>query len=197
MDIVLASSSPYRRAQLENFGVTFTAAAPKCNEEALKRTGPADLVELTRYLARAKAESLRATHPAALILGSDQLAELDGARLDKPGSIEAAEAQLARLSGREHRLITSLAVIFGEHVALETELTHVRFRTLTPLEIRAYVNLDRPTDCAGAYKIERAGLALIDEVRGADPGAIQGLPLIALRRALAHLNINLTDLWRV
>ena len=197
MQIVLASASPYRKAQLEAFGVKFRSERPRVDEEALKLVGPADPIELTRFLAKAKADSLISSYPEALILGSDQMAELDGERLDKPGSIAAAEAQLARLSGRAHRLITSLAVVTNAQTILETEITTVRFRDLSAVEICAYVALDRPTDCAGAYKIERAGLALVEEIRGGDPGAIQGLPLIALRRALAQLNIPLTDLWRL
>ena len=196
MQIVLASTSPYRKLQLQNFGVRFLTEAPAVDEDLLKRAGPTDPVELTRHLASRKAESLRERYVGALILGSDQMVEVDGERLDKPGTAARAREQLARLSGREHRLITSLAVRLNDREVIETEITRVRLRALSVAEIAAYVELDQPLDCAGSYKIERAGLALVERVVGEDPGAIQGLPLIALRRCLDQLNIPLTDLWR-
>ena len=196
MQIVLASSSPYRKLQLQNFGVRFIADRPLVDEEHLKTTGPRDPFELTRALAAEKARSLRERYVGALILGSDQIAEIDGERLDKPGTVANARAQLARLSGREHRLITSLALRRHDDEVIETEVTHVTLRELTADEIAAYVDVDRPLDCAGSYKIERAGLGLIKSVRGDDPGAIQGLPLIAFVRGLGRMNLSLTDLWR-
>src|SRR5688572_14360609 len=92
--IILASQSPYRRAQMEAFGLPFTAKSPNVDESALKAQGPQDLVELTVFLARKKAESLRNEFPDAVIIGSDQLAECEGRRLDKPGTKENAHAQL-------------------------------------------------------------------------------------------------------
>ena len=195
MQIVLASASPYRKLQLQNFGVRFLTERPLVDEERLKREGPRDPVELTRYLASQKAASLRENYVGALILGSDQLAEVDGERLDKPGTAATARAQLQRLSGREHRLITSLAVRLNDREVLATEVTRIEFRKLSIEEIAAYVALDQPLDCAGSYKIERAGLSLIERISGEDPGAIQGLPLIGLRRCLDQLNIPLTELW--
>jgi len=196
MQIVLASASPYRKLQLHNFGVRFLSERPLVDEARLKDEGPRDPVALTRFLASRKAASLRENYVGALIIGSDQMAEVDGERLDKPGTVAAACAQLAKLQGREHRLVTSVAVRVNDREALATEVTRIRLRPLTSDEIAAYVALDQPLDCAGSYKIERAGLALIDAVAGDDPGAIQGLPLIRLRRCLAELDVSLTDLWR-
>src|SRR4051812_17384512 len=111
MQLILASQSPYRKAQLENFGLEFTAVRPLVNEEESKSRGPSDLVELTRFLAFHKASSLREQFPAAVILGSDQLVEFEGHRLDKPGNFENAFQQLSRMQGRSHRLLTSLCVL--------------------------------------------------------------------------------------
>jgi septum formation protein len=193
MQIILASQSPYRKALLENFGLTFTAVAPKVDEEELKTRGPQDLIELTRFLAFHKASSLQKQYPAAIILGSDQIAEFDGVRLDKPGSLARAEEQLARMQGRTHRLITSLCVLAPSANYTYTDITSIHLRELSKSEIKAYLELDKPFDCAGSYKIEKAGMALVARVETQDPSAIQGLPLISLTTALKSLKL---ELWR-
>lgn len=195
MKLVLASGSPYRKALLENFGLRFEALAPRVDEEALKAQGPSDLIELTRHLSLKKAESLVPEFDQAIIIGSDQLAELSGRRLDKPGSRENAIRQLKELNHKTHRLITSLAVISPLKTVVATNVTQIKLRRLTDEEIEAYVDLDRPIDCAGSYKIEKAGLALAESIQTDDPSAIQGLPLIALTRALNDLGLHLPQLW--
>lgn len=196
MQVILASQSPYRRAQLENFGVKFSAVKPKVDESALKKTGPPDLIDLTVYLARAKAESLVKDYPQAIIIGSDQIAEIDGRRLDKPGSYEQAKQQLQTLQGRTHRLITSLAVVHKGQMETRTDITKIQMRELDETSIETYLKLDQPFDCAGSYKIEKAGLSLVDRLFTEDPSAIQGLSLIGLTKALASLGISLSLLWR-
>lgn len=195
MKLVLASQSPYRKALLENFGLKFETQSPRVDEEKLKKNGPADLIELTRYLALKKAESLTPLYDGAILIGSDQIAELNGRRLDKPGTPENAVAQLKTLSGKTHRLITSLAVISPLKTTLATNVTQIKLRELGDDEIAAYVRLDHPIDCAGSYKIERAGLALAESVQTDDPSAIQGLPLIALTKALNESGLHLPQLW--
>lgn len=195
MQLILASQSPYRRAQLENFGVAFTAVKPEVDEEALKRSGPPELEYLTRFLSERKAESLRLKYPDALLLGSDQIAEVDGRRLDKPGTRERAIEQLEALQGRTHHLLTSLALILPDCLAwTATETTTVTMRKLSRAEIEAYVDLDKPLDCAGSYKIEKAGLSLISSIEGRDPSAIQGLPLILFCDGLRFLGVDLRSL---
>lgn len=191
MRIILASQSPYRRAQLTQLGLKFTAARPEIDEDALKAKGPKDPSELTRYLALAKAESLAA--PDALVLGSDQLVDLDGERLDKPGTPEKACEQLARMAGREHRLITSLALVQGERREIFTDITRIRLKPLDPETISAYVKLDQPLDCAGSYKIEKAGLGLVESIVSEDFSAIQGLPILSLCRGLENFGVKI---WR-
>ena len=195
MQLILASSSPYRKAQLESFGMQFQAVKPLVDEAELKLKGPEDLVELTRFLAGQKAESLRAQFPGAILLGSDQLVELEGARLDKPGNHAGAANQLARLQGKTHRLLTSLSVRAPHASYVFTDITRVTLRPLTPAQIEAYLRQDQPYDCAGSYKIERAGLALVARVETQDPSAIQGLPLISLSEGLQKLNIPWMEWW--
>lgn len=195
MQVVLASLSPYRRAQLTAFGIPFIPQAPRVDEEELKKKGPKDLVELTRFLAEQKAKSIATDYPDGMIIGSDQLVEFNNERLDKPGSREKALTQLKKLSGHTHRLITSIAVIHGKQVLLETEITRMHMRKLDEGFLSAYLGVDEPYDCAGSYKVEKAGLALIEKVEGEDPSAIQGLPLIALTRCLLKLGATPKELW--
>lgn len=195
MQFILASQSPYRKLMLENFGLQFQAHAPKVIEENLKKDGPKELIDLTRFLALKKAESLKSLYSNAIIIGSDQIAEIHGQRLDKPGSADNARSQLKILSGKTHRLITSIAVISPLKTVMATDLTTITMRTLSDEEIAAYVALDQPLDCAGAYKIEKAGLTLMEKVDSQDPSAIQGLPLIALTRSLNELGIHITQMW--
>lgn len=195
MQLVLASQSPYRKAQLQALGLRFISEQPLVDETALKKEGPKDLTELTRFLALRKAESLKAKHPAAILLGGDQIAELDGVRLDKPGTREAALVQLKKLRGRTHRLITSIALVSPLKTLQRTDVTSLTLRHLSDEEIAAYVDLDQPFDCAGSYKIERAGIGLIESIDSKDPSAIQGLPLISLMHGLNELGLSLTNLW--
>ncbi len=195
MQVILASRSPYRRSLLENFGISFQVENPLVNEAELKSQGPANLVELTRFLALKKAESLRGKFPKAIIIGSDQIAEVEGERLDKPGTFEKALEQLKRFQGKNHRLITSLAVISPLKSVTHTEITLIKLRQLSEGEIVSYLKQDEPYDCAGAIKIEKAGLALIESMECSDPSAIKGLPLIALTKALKELGLHLPQIW--
>ncbi len=177
--LILGSTSRYRRALLERLGVPFTAIAPACDEEALKRPDlpPESLAEL---LAEAKAASLVPAHPAAVIIGSDQICAVGDEILHKPGSDERAVDQLRRLQGREHRLITALVVAQGSRRWRHTDITTLAMRPLTEAELTRYVAADHPVDCAGAYKLEQRGIALFERIASADHSAITGLPLIAL-----------------
>ena len=113
MQLILASQSRYRKALLQGFGIAFSAQNPRVNEDELKKTGPADLIALTGFLALKKAESLKPVFDNAVIIGCDQIAELGGERLDKPGEEGQAFYQLQKMQGRSHRLITSITVVPG------------------------------------------------------------------------------------
>jgi septum formation protein len=182
--LILASTSKYRRELLARLGVPFDVAAPSCDEEALKDPSLAPAA-LALYLAREKARSIAGQYPHAHILGSDQLAEVDGEILGKPGSPERALEQLQKLSGRAHRLITAFALICPDGTVLEHLDTHVlHMRALSKAELTRYVSADEPLDCAGSYKIEARGITLLERIEGADFSAIMGLPLIALTSTL-------------
>jgi septum formation protein len=182
--LVLASTSPYRRELLQRLQLQFETIAPGVEEAPL--AGEAAATTAVR-LAQAKARAVRSTFPHALIIGSDQVAEIDGERLDKPGTHERAVAQLRRLSGRAANFHTAVALLNAATGALHSRLvvTRVVFRELTPAVIDAYLRKEQPYDCAGSAKSEGLGIALLRAIEGDDPTALIGLPLIALTELLA------------
>jgi septum formation protein len=131
-------------------------------------------------LALAKAKAVAEHHPGAWVIGSDQVAELAGEAIGKPGQHEAAVAQLRRMSGRSVRFHTGLALVAPGFEALRCVDVNVRFRTLDGAEIERYLRLEQPYDCAGSAKSEGLGIALLDAIESDDPTALIGLPLIAL-----------------
>jgi septum formation protein len=185
-DLILGSTSRYRRALLERLRLPFRCLAPLCDEEALKRPGLAPQA-LAEMLAEAKGASVAAVEPAAVVIGSDQVATIDGAILGKPGTPARAVEQLERLSGREHQLITAVVVIAGGTVHRHTDITRLTMRRLDRAALERYVAADEPLDCAGSYKLEQQGIALFARIDSADHTAITGLPLIALTRLLGGL----------
>jgi septum formation protein len=191
--LVLASTSRYRRELLTRLGVPFESVAPPYDEERGKaELAHVDPEALSLALGRGKARSVAALHRDAIVIGSDQIAVLDGQRLDKPGTTERACAQLARLAGRTHRLVTSVVVIdarSGEERA-HVDVHELAMRALTAAQITEYVARDAPLDCAGSYRIESLGVALFDRVRGDDATAIVGLPLMAVTRMLGELGLD-------
>lgn len=182
--LVLGSTSVYRRELLARLGIPFTAAAPLCDEDSLKDSSLAPSA-LALHLARAKAASLAQRWPDAHILGCDQLVEIDGQVLGKPGTAESAVRQLSRLAGSSHRLVTAFALQHPDRSVTEhLEIHTLHMRSLSRAEIERYVAADQPLDCAGSYKIEARGIVLFDRIEGADFTAIVGLPIIALTTAL-------------
>ena len=183
MELILASTSRYRAALLERLGLPFTAVAPEVDETPEAGEAPAVLV---RRLAVAKARAGSRLHPEALVIGSDQLAVIDGEVLGKPGTEAKARLQLARLSGRSVTFLTGLCLIGGLDALEQIEVieTPVRFRTLSEAQIADYVSREQPLDCAGAFKSEGLGIALFEAMGGDDPNALIGLPLIALTTML-------------
>lgn len=182
--LVLASTSIYRRQLLKRLGVAFTADTPACDEEALKDPALTPAA-LAAKLARAKAESLVGRWPDAHILGSDQLVEIDGKVLGKPGDADNALEQLSLLAGRAHRLITAFALLGPKHALTEhVDIHTLHMRALSQDELESYLDADQPFDCCGSYKVESRGIALFERIEGADFTAITGLPLIALTTAL-------------
>lgn len=188
--LVLASTSRYRRAMLESLGLLLEVEDPGVDEQTLMRgsTAPRGVAE---GLASAKARAVASRRADAIVLAGDQVVSLDGDMLGKPGSHEAACAQLKRLAGKSHVLITSVCVISRGESWLHTDETRLTMRALTDGEIGRYVDRDQPFDCAGSYKFEALGIALFSKLETADPTAILGLPLLALLKRLRVLGIGL------
>ena len=182
--LILASTSRYRQELLARLRLPFEAVAPEVDETPLAGEAPAALAE---RLALAKARAVAATRPDAIVLGSDQVADLDGQALGKPGSHAAAQAQLRLMSGRVVVFQTAVAVVARGLAAIERAEVRVRFRALSDAAIDAYLHADQPYDCAGSAKVESLGIALLESVESDDPTALIGLPLIRtcslLRRA--------------
>lgn len=182
--LILASTSRYRRALLDRLRVPYEARSPRVDEDSVHGSG-ASAEQVAQQLARAKAESLARSHPQAYVLGSDQVPALDDVLLTKPGDLAGCKRQLTELAGRTHRLVTAVALRHPDGRVTEALDVHLMtMRALSPLEIVRYVDAERPTDCAGSYKIEGLGVALFDRVDGADATAIIGMPLMAVARLL-------------
>jgi septum formation protein len=191
MDLVLASTSPYRRALLERLRLPFEAVAPPFDEEAEKAAlSHLDPEALSLALARGKALSVARARPGAIVIGSDQIATIDGRKLDKPGTEDDARAQLGLLAGRTHRLVTSVVVVRDETIHAHVDVHELTLRPLSEAQIARYVARDAPLDCAGSYRSEGLGVALFERVRGEDATAVVGLPLIAVSRLLAQLGLD-------
>lgn len=178
--IILASTSRYRREMFDRLKIPYEAASPPFDEELARENDPHMSAEtMALSFAESKARSLIAAFPDALILGGDQVPVLDTEILTKPETVERAKAQLAKLSGRTHRLLTAVTLVdatTGESESL-LDVHEMTMRTLDADEIAAYVDHDQPLDCAGSYRVESLGVALFSSMRGDDWTGIVGLPL--------------------
>ena len=185
-ELILASTSPYRRTLLERLSLPFTAVAPGVREDPIAEELPADRA---LRLSLEKAQAVAARYPDAVVIGSDQVAAQGHQVLDKPGDETRARAQLTAVSGSSARFHTGCAVI-GPRASVRLvhlDTTTVYFRALSTAEIARYVERERPCDCAGGFRAEGLGISLFESIESADPTALIGLPLIwlagALRRA--------------
>lgn len=187
--LILASTSRYRSELLQRLRCPFEAAAPGVDESPLPGESPA---HLALRLALAKARAVALQHPGAVVIGSDQVADLDGEAIGKPLTHERAVAQLRRLSGREVVFQTGLAVVHRSAGFETAELVPVtvRFRPLRDAEIEHYLRLEQPYDCAGSAKCETLGIALLEEIRSNDPTALVGLPLIRTSALLRQAGLD-------
>lgn len=188
MPLILASTSRYRRELLERLRLPFHVARPEVDEAMhAGETPPA----LAQRLARAKAAAIAAQQPDAWVIGSDQVAALDGEPLGKPSTRENALAQLAAMSGREIRFHTAVCLLRGDVCLQAMDTTTVHFRTLQAEELGRYVDAEQPLDCAGSFKSEGLGIALFEAIQSQDPTALVGLPLIALSKMLREAGFAL------
>ncbi len=187
--LVLGSTSVYRRELLSRLRLPFEVEPPQVDETPRAGEPPA---ELARRLAAAKAAAVADRHPAAVVIGSDQVADLDGEPLGKPGSHANAVAQLRRMSGRTVVFQTALTVMCRETGFAQHDLApvRVRFRALQDEEIEAYLRAEQPYDCAGSAKSEGLGIALLEAIDSDDPTALVGLPLIRTCRMLRAAGVR-------
>ena len=186
--LILASSSAYRRELLGRLHLPFEAIAPHIDETPLPDEAP----EATALrLAQAKAEAIARRHPGVLVIGSDQVATLDGAQIGKPGDHARALAQLQTMRGREVVFHTALCLWDGRDGTAQVENVQVfvRFRDLPDAELDAYLRIEQPYDCAGSAKNEGLGIALLERIDSSDPTALTGLPLIALTGMLRRAGV--------
>jgi len=181
--LILASTSPFRRALLMRLGLPFTIQAPEVDETGLPDE---EAPRLVARLAEQKARAIAQSAPAALIIGSDQAAVLDGDIIGKPGDHRRAVAQLQRASGRTVIFYTGLCLLdsASDQCQVAVEEFRVVFRPLTATMIEAYLQREQPYQCAGSFKSERLGIALFERLEGDDPTSLIGLPLIRLTRML-------------
>lgn len=188
MNVILASTSIYRQAQLKQLAVEFQAVAPLVDEEKLKdpSLGPQKLAE---SLAKAKAESLKTRYPHDIIIGGDQLVSFQGQIYGKSHSFEKACEHLQMMQGKTQELITSIYVISPQKNYLHTEITKITLKKLSREQIENYVQLDQAWDAAGSIKIEKHGLSLVEKIVTQDFTSITGLPLLTLGKILTELKV--------
>lgn len=189
MDIILASTSRYRRSLLERLQLGFRCIPPEVDEQRNPNEAPGNLA---KRLALKKAQAVASLYPDALVIGSDQVASIDGSIIGKPGNFENATAQLQRSAGREVTFYTGIALVSRARgfERLHVEPFSVLFRVLTDTQIANYLHREQPYDCAGSFKAEGLGIALFEKLSGNDPTSLEGLPLIKLSELLASAGVD-------
>ncbi len=198
---ILASGSKYRAERLATLQIPFQSIKPNIDETPRPKETPEHLVErlsvekaqsaLTQI--GSKSDSAKTANSKLFVIGSDQVAVLGNEIIGKPGNQAAAEAQLTKVSGQSLRFLTGLCLICHSSGQVEryTEVTHVTFKTLNMAQIRRYLALEKPFDCAGSFKSERLGISILNEIKGRDPNALIGLPLIGLVDLASRFNIEI------
>jgi septum formation protein len=187
--LILGSTSPYRRELLERLRIPFEVAAPQVDETALASETPQ---QLACRLALAKAHAVAAQFPGAVVIGSDQVADLEGQALGKPGNHTRATTQLQQMRGKTVIFQTAVAVVCHETGFEQLDLAQVKvqFLMLSDAEIEAYLQAETPYDCAGSAKSEGLGIALLASIENDDPTALVGLPLIRTCRMIQAAGVK-------
>ncbi|MES9868940.1 MAG: nucleoside triphosphate pyrophosphatase [Sedimenticola sp.] len=188
-EIILGSTSPFRKSLLGKLGIAFTTAKPEIDESRKNRETPQDLV--TR-LAEEKARAVAPDHPDSLVIGSDQVACNEGHVLGKPGSRENAIAQLESASGKIVTFYTGLCLLNTATGTAQVtcEPFHVHFKALSRGQIERYLDAEEPYNCAGSFKSEALGISLFERLEGDDPNTLIGLPLIRLVEFLGNEGVQ-------
>lgn len=188
--IILASTSPYRKALLNRLMIHFECSAPNVDEDLFKAK-ISDPYELAHILSYEKANAIAKDNSESIVIGSDQLAHLNGEILGKPKTFEKAFEQLKKLSGKTHELITAVSIIHLNQVLHFTNITKLDMRALSDEQIKNYLKKDGPFDCAGSYKLELHGISLFKTIDTTDQTAIVGLPLLDTAESLSKLGIEI------
>lgn len=188
--LFLASSSKYRRELLSRLRLHFKCESPSIDEHPKQGESPLDT---SRRLAREKAFAVAQLHPSAIVIGSDQVADVNGVAISKPGNHERARAQLKSMSGKTivfHTAVCVCCLESGQSIEFSVP-TAVEFRELSPPEIERYLIAEEPYDCAGSAKSEGLGISLLKRIESSDPTALIGLPLIEVANALRQFELTL------
>jgi septum formation protein len=190
MNLILASTSRYRRELLLRLDLPFQTARPDVDETPYPNESP---IQLAQRLAEAKARSVAKSFPNAWVIGSDQVAELEGQTIGKPENFERAADQLSAASGKSMRFFSAFCLLRAQpnKIISNTDITTVHFRQLTATEIERYLHKEQPYDCAGSFKAEGLGISLFDKIESNDPTGLIGLPLISLSKALRQAGLEL------
>ena len=185
MKLVLASTSPFRKAILDKLGISFDTVSPKTDETALENESPQELVERLS-IAKAKAGAESSKH--ALVIGSDQVSVINGEIIGKPHTHENAVKQLQNASGKTVTFYTGLCLYNSQTKSYQSEVVpfDVVFRDLTLEQIDSYLKKEEPYNCAGSFKSEALGIILFEKLQGEDPNTLMGLPLIRLVKMLEN-----------
>lgn len=193
--LILASSSRYRREVLEKLHLPFECVSPEIDETPLPNESPE---QTSLRLAESKARKVAEAYPEALIIGCDQVATVDGLQIGKPGNHDNAVKQLTMLSGREVIFHSAICLYNTAKQDMQSTITpySVKFKPLTPVQIETYLRLEQPYDCAGSAKSEGMGIALLEYMRGDDPNALIGLPIIALVNMLQQVGVDVLSASR-
>jgi septum formation protein len=188
--VILASQSPFRKAQLEQLGWKFQAQYSLIDERSIEKSWTDDLRELPVHLSKKKAEAVAAGAPQALVIGSDQMLFFANKPLAKPQSRAECVDRLKTLQGQTHELLTGLCVLYKGQVKTSLTVARLQMASLTVDEIVRYVDQDQPLGCAGGYKIEEKGLLLFEAIKTKDHSSIIGLPVLSLVSILREWGIS-------
>ena len=181
--IILASKSPYRKELLKRLGIEFEVDVSNVDENIFKAS-ISDPENLSMTLSKQKALSVLQRRSGTIVIGSDQVGHFNGDILGKPKTIENAFAQLKTLQGNTHTLYTAVTVMSAQNCIQFSDRTELTMKNLTDTQIKRYIEIDTPLDCAGGYKIEKAGIGLFEKIETHDFSAIVGLPLMTLSKVL-------------
>jgi septum formation protein len=182
--IILASTSKYRKAQLESLGLTFECVNPEVDESAVKVDASLNIQQKAEKLALLKAQAVQKRFPDATVIGGDQIAAIGTETLSKPITFENNLEQLQKLNGKSHHLYTANVVLKDGKILTHTEVATLKMYQLTIEDLKSYIDFAKPFDCAGGYKIEVGGENLFESIVVTDPSSIQGMNLNFIKRAL-------------